>query len=171
MAKKKKRPLKETLIIVGEGPTEVAFIKHLRSLYGTGNLQVTAKSAGGKGPSNVIGDAIGTFENSGADRVAALLDTDLAWPQAKIKAAQQKKITLIGATPCIEGLLLEILNQPMPRPCNNFTCKKAMHPQLKGRETDKNSYQQLFTKHLLDEAKSRVNVLNNLIKLIIGELR
>lgn len=168
---KKKRPLKETLVIVGEGPTEVAFINHIKSIYGVGNPKVTAKSAGGKGPSNVIGDAIATLRSSGCDRVASLLDTDIPWPNSKTKEAKSKRIILIGSIPCIEGLLLDILSQAKPTPCNNKTCKDAVHPQLDGRETERLSYQKIFTKGLLDLARLRVCELDDLIKLITGQLK
>jgi hypothetical protein len=68
------------MVFVGEGEAEKAFLQHLKSLYGVGSLKVSPKSAGGKGPDNVINDAIGTLENSKCDTVAVLLDTDIPWP-------------------------------------------------------------------------------------------
>ena len=49
MRQANKRKIKITITIVGEGQTEVAFINHLRSIYGVGSPKITAKSAGGKG--------------------------------------------------------------------------------------------------------------------------
>lgn len=170
MAKKIiKRPIKEILIIVGEGETEVAFINHLRSLYGVGSPKITAKSAGGKGPSNVIDDAIGTLTYSGCDRVAALLDTDLAWPKTKKDAAKKKKIILIGSNPCVEGLFIAILNKNIPE--TSEECKKQFLPLLDGNPTNKDSYKIIFTKSILDAARERVSELDLLIKLITGEVR
>ncbi|HIF9056028.1 TPA: hypothetical protein ACX6MG_000003 [Photobacterium damselae] len=169
MTRKIKRPIKETLVIVGEGYAEAAFLNHLKSIYGIGNPKVTAKSAGGKGPSNVIGDALGTLKGSGCDRVAALLDTDLVWPKTKVKEAQQKKIILVGSVPCLEGLLLNIVGESVPN--NSDACKKMLHPRLDGKETDKNSYKLLFTKAVLDKERVRVKELNTLIGLISGQIK
>ncbi len=166
---KPKRPtkkLKRTLIFVGEGPAEKAFLAHLKSHYGVGSLRVTPKSAGGKGPENIIGDAISTLENSKCDQVAVLLDTDLPWPAKYVKEANRLDIELIGSTPCLEGLLLTILRQHHPNPSDNKRCKKALHPQLTGKETEKESYQALFTKQILDEAAADVAELKRLIDLI-----
>lgn len=167
MARKQKRSIKETLKIVGEGQAEAAFLNYLKSLYGVGNPKVTAKSAGGKGPSNVIGEAIGTLNSSGSDRVAVLLDKDMPWPKTKVKIAQQKKITLVGSSPCLEGLLLKILDKPIP--ANSDECKKVLHPLLSGKETEKASYEKLFPKILLDARKDLVEELDTLIKLIKGQ--
>lgn len=164
-----KRKIRETLVIVGEGETEEAFLNHLKSFYSTGNLKIKIKSAGGKGPNNVIGDAIGTLNNSGCDRVAALLDMDLQWPVSKVKEAHRKKIILVGVDPCIEAMLIDILEEPRPYPCTNATCKNQLHPQLDGRPTNKNSYVKLFEKNILDKAKDRVEALDLLIKVLSGQ--
>ncbi|WP_251359463.1 hypothetical protein [Kangiella sp. TOML190] len=169
MARRIRRPIKETLVIVTEGQADAAFTNHLKSIYGVGNPKVTAKSAGGKGPSNVIGDAIGTHKSYGCDRVACLLDTDLDWPVTKRKQAQQKKIRLIGSTPCLEGLLLNILGIDVPQLSDD--CKAILHPMLAGKPTDKNSYAILFTEEVLNSARERVESLDTLIKIIAGELK
>ena len=173
MAKKKVSPrkLKQTLVFIGEGETEKAFLQHIKTLYADGSLKITVKSAGGKGPSNVIGDAIGTKDNSGCDQVAVLLDTDIPWPKTKVKQAQAKKIKLIGATPCIEGLMLDILEQPQPIPSNNTTCKARMHPQLSGKPTDKASYETLFTEQMLKQAATRITELDEIIKIMTGKFK
>ena len=167
--KRKIRTLKSTLTWVGEGETEKAFLLHIRSLYATGNCKIQIKSAGGKGPANVIDDAIGTLKYSGVDRVCALLDTDLPWPAKLKKAAQRHKILLIGSEPCIEGLMLEILAKPKPTPCNNDTCKSVIHPLLDGKPTDKGSYAKTFTQAVLDQAASRVEALAQIIKVMQGQ--
>ncbi|MEZ8197009.1 hypothetical protein [Vibrio cortegadensis] len=164
---KKKRPIKQTLVIVAEGQADAAFVNHVKSLYGVGNPKVTVKSAGGKGPSNVIGDALGTLKSSGCDRVASILDTDIPWPKTKVKEAAQKKIPLIGSEPCLEGLLLQILGKKVPKLSND--CKKQMHPLLDGKETDKKSYAKLFTKEVLDSARTSVVELDLLINIITGQ--
>lgn len=163
---KKRRVLKETLIFVGEGAAEKAFLLHLKSIYGVGNPRVTPKSAGGKGPDNVIADALGTLASSGCSRVAALLDTDLPWPPRLRKQADAKKIPLIGSEPCLEGLLLDILR--IKKSSDSASCKKQLHHMLNGRETCKESYSILFTKDVLDNARSIVPALDQIINILQG---
>ncbi|MFT5163048.1 MAG: hypothetical protein ACI9FJ_001629 [Alteromonadaceae bacterium] len=154
------------MVFVGEGEAEKAFLQHLKSLYGVGSLKVSPKSAGGKGPDNVINDAIGTLENSKCDTVAVLLDTDIPWPPKLKKKALKLQIILIGSTPYLEGLLLDILGEKHPTPSNNKTCKAALHPRLSGKATQKESYQGLFDKARLDEAQKRVPELKQIVDLI-----
>ena len=49
---RKRHPLRKTLLIVGEGDSEAAFLKHLRDLYCSGGagVAVTVRNAHGKGP-------------------------------------------------------------------------------------------------------------------------
>jgi hypothetical protein len=84
------RPPCRTLLIVGEGDTEVAFLSHLKSLYvprGSG-MQVTLRNAHGKGPEHVVEFALGQARQFSFDTCAAVLDTDLAWPPATVKRAR-----------------------------------------------------------------------------------
>jgi len=70
-----------TLLIVGEGRHEVAFLNHLKHLYvprGCG-LSVTIKNARGKGALHVINWTARQIANVDYDAVAALLDTDSDW--------------------------------------------------------------------------------------------
>jgi hypothetical protein len=97
-----------------------------------------------------------------------LLDTDIDWPKTKVKEAKQKRITLIGSTPCLEGLLLKILGKKVP--VLSDECKKSLHPLLCGKETDKRSYEKLFTKEVLDTVRDEIEELDTLIKLISGQI-
>lgn len=154
------------MVFVGEGEAEKAFLQHIKSIYGVGSLKLSIKSAGGKGPDNVLNDAISTLENCKCDKVAVLLDTDLPWPPKLRKIAQKLDIELIGSKPCLEGLLLTILGQPHPTPSNNKTCKQKLHPKLTGKETLKESYQKAFSKNVLDQACKSVEPLKRVIQLI-----
>ena len=164
---RKTRKSKLTLIFVGEGEADKAFLSHLRSIYGTGNLRVSPKSAGGKGPENVIRDTISSLENSGYSYAAALLDTDLKWPRNLVQEAKNKNIPLFGSSPCIEGFLLDILQKKKPR--SSKECKKVLHPMLKGRETCSQSYKELFNETTLEAARKNIQQLDSIIRLIQGE--
>jgi hypothetical protein len=118
MAKPSKqvRKQRKTLLAMGEGKAEAAFLAHLRKLYCTNGkgVNVTIRNANGKGPGNVIATAIGALRITSYDKKLCLLDTDLDWTIENKKDAKRKKIELIGSTPCLEGLLLLILQKTVP---------------------------------------------------------
>ena len=58
---KRIRHTRSTLLVVGEGDTEVAFLRHLRVIFCSAckGVEVTIRNAYGKGPENVINTVIG----------------------------------------------------------------------------------------------------------------
>ena len=94
---------RKTLLAVGEGKADAAFLKYLRGIYcsGRSGVKVTVRDASGKGPSNVIGTAIGALRISSYDKKLCLLDTDLEWTKENKSDAKRKKIELVGSTPCL----------------------------------------------------------------------
>jgi len=169
MAPKIKRPVRETkktLLMVGEGCAEKAFLQHLRGLYSNGKIKHSIHSANGKGPHNVIKSTIAKHTHDGYDYSVSLLDTDIVWPEKLVQEAKRKGIHLIGSIPCLEGFLLDIINEKKPE--TSPECKRVAHPKLAGRETERESYEPLFTKQCLDTARERIDSLNKLINLIIN---
>ncbi|WP_027710548.1 RloB domain-containing protein [Dickeya chrysanthemi] len=165
MAKKKdaRRSINKTLLLVGEGYAEKAFLSHLKSLFSNGKFKVSVVTAGGKGPEHVITHAISCKKCDGYDFVIVLLDTDLVWPKKHVQRAMGAGINLIGSDPCLEGLLLEIIGKEKPE--SNRGCKEILHPLLNGSCTDRDSYSELFTFKFLDSCE------NAKIKFIIEALR
>lgn len=74
----------KTLLIVGEGYNEQAFLKHLRPILAPGGcgLTVSVKNAGGKTAKHIIEWAIRQIANVDYDHVAVMLDTDTDWCEA-----------------------------------------------------------------------------------------
>ncbi|MEK0168893.1 RloB domain-containing protein [Pseudescherichia vulneris] len=165
MAKKqiKRRAVSKTLLLVGEGHAEKAFLSHLKSLFSTGEFKVSIVTAGGKGPEHVITHAMSCKKCDGYDFVIVLLDTDLNWPKAYVKKAISAGLCLIGSEPCLEGLLLEILNKC--KGDSNKSCKALLHPLLSGPCTDRDSYADLFTLDMLSKTTNKqVNVIIEALK-------
>ncbi|WP_416413751.1 RloB domain-containing protein [Pantoea sp. App145] len=164
MAPRKRKILaKETLLAVGEGHSEKAFLHHIKSLYCNGK-KITIITANGKGPANVIEQALGTYRCTPFNKVMVLMDCDLVWPTKKVKEATAKGFILIGSTPCLEGLLLDILNQ---KKCTtNNGCKELLHPQLNGSSTERDSYVEKFNKAVLDEMRTVIKGLDEIISAI-----
>lgn len=107
--------------------------------------------------------AIKQRRNAAYDRAAVLLDTHLEMSMAARKRAKSKKIQIVGSTPCIEGLLLKILDEPVPDTCAE--CKTRMDRLRLGPLTMQNSYQVKFPKDVLEGRQHAVAELRELLGL------
>lgn len=155
MAKKKavRRSINKTLLLVGEGYAEKAFLSHLKSLFSNGKFKVTVITAGGKGPEHIITHAISCKNCDGYDFVIVLLDTDLCWPKVHKERAISAGINLVGSQPCLEGLLLDVIGKPKAN--TNSGCKKRLHPLLSGPCTERDSYAELFNFDTLEKTTNK----------------
>jgi Cft2 family RNA processing exonuclease len=171
--KKKRRSAHRTLLVFGEGLCEEVFLKHLRKLYSY-NSNVTIKVLRGKGgtPADVVIDSYkipGDYETR-----VVVVDNDKSQQEMELarKEAKRRKITLIENTPCIEALLLSILNGS--KDFSNKTsdwCKKEFESKYieKKKRSEPEPYEKLFTKSLLDSSRSKLNVLDTMINLMEGK--
>lgn len=167
MARKQHR-VRKTLLIVGEGDSEDAFLKHLRDLYCSGGagVAVAVRNAHGKGPENVIDYAARQARIYGYDARTALLDTDIPWSDKLKKEARKAKIAMIGSTPCFEGLLLSILGKCPPN--KSADCKKAIRQLIDIDLTERQGYVKHFSKRVLEAARLKVVELDQLVKAYEG---
>ena len=158
-----RRVARRTVLLVGEGKTEWAFLRHIKSLYISRGCGVSAKirNAHGRGPSQVVDYTIKQRKNAAYDRVAVLLDTDLEMSTTAQKRVSSKKIQIIGSTPCIEGLLLKILNEHVPDSCPD--CKTRMGDLLLAPLTIPYSYQANFPRSILEERRNTIPELEALL--------
>jgi len=163
------RRIRPTLFLIGEGGTEVAFLKYLRSVYCKDNagVEVTIKNANGKGPTYIINKAVKLTRNIDYDCRVVLLDTDVPWTDKDKKLAKKKEINLVGSSPCIEGLFLLILNKPVLT--RSEDCKAAIKKLLPSFDLlDWKNYASYFSKEVLEEARARIPELNRLIEYFVG---
>ncbi len=163
MPARTRRSVSHTILLVGEGATEQAFLRHIKSLYisrGCG-VGVTIRNAHGKGPDHVVDYAIGQCRNAAYDRVVTLLDADLPMSTAVRRRARSKKIQIIGSTPCVEGLLLKILGEYVP--ATSTECKQRCGGVLPERLTLLENYTGHFPKDLLDGRRDDVPELAQLL--------
>ncbi len=165
---RKQYQVRKTLLIIGEGDSEEAFLRHLRDLYcsgGTG-VAVTVRNAHGKGPENVIDQAARQAKIYSYDARVALLDTDIPWTDKLKKHARKAKIDMVGSIPCFEGLLLSILGKRPDAQCAD--CKKSIQQLLGMDLTERQSYGKHFSKVVLDGARKTVKELDQLIAFYEG---
>ena len=53
-----KRVTRKTLLIIGEGAHELAFLKHLKTIFGSDELEITIDASNGGSPYDVINTAV-----------------------------------------------------------------------------------------------------------------
>ena len=159
---------RQTLLAVGEGKADAAFLRYLRGLYCSDRqgVSVTLRNANGKGPSNVISTAIGALRIASFDQKLCLLDTDIVWTAKNISDAKRHKIQLIGAVPCLEGLLLHILGKSVPT--GSDECKRQLKSITGKSMLEAEDYAGYFPHELIQHARIRMAELDRLLRLFEG---
>ena len=163
------RNVRSTLLMIGEGDTETAFLEHLRALYCGRNTQVvvTIRNAHGKAQAYLLDFAKRLTGNIAYDRCIVLLGAGIPWTEQSKERARQGKFDLVDAEPCIEGLLLSIFGDPVPD--HPSTCKTAIEKSLPSvKLTEKEGYTFHFGKGLLEEVRGAIPKLNELLNALEG---
>lgn len=163
MAKKTRHIVKTSLIIVGEGAHDQAFLCHMKELYDgrETNQSVKIESADGGSPKDIIDVAIKKSKIAAYDKQYVLMDSDIPISNEEQSRAKKKKIIILFSEPiCLEGMLLDVLGQKTPS--TNQACKDKLHPLLTGKPTEKQSYRVKFPKPVLDTTTKQtiVNLRN-----------
>jgi hypothetical protein len=160
------RRAKRTVLLVGEGDDEVAFLKHVKSIYilRESGTAVTIKNAYGGGAENVIKVAVRQSANADYDHVAALFDTDAGWTDAAKNEAHRKKIITLKSDPCFEVTLLRAVARATQSRGN--TLKHEFRAFLGGSPSNSASYAKKFPRETLEQAAKREQTLQQLINLL-----
>lgn len=151
---RKRRDLRvkqSTLLVVGEGVHERAFLEHMKQLYDRRDNQqrLTVKAADGGSPGDILRVVRKRYQHIDYDRRVILLDDDVPITQPVADEARRLGIVLLLSQPvCLEGMLLDVIGQRAPATAK--ACKHRLHPQLSGPPTDKTSYSPLFSLAVLD---------------------
>jgi len=161
-----KKVKRATLLIVGEGSHDKAFLQHMKSIYdGENNQTVKIDAASGGSPIEIIDETIRKNNHASYDKKIILLDADVTIRQQDRDKARINRIELIVSTPiCLEGMLLDVLGQRIPEFASATACKARLNPMLSGEPTKSLSYAQRFTKAILDSTTiEQIVRLRNLI--------
>ncbi len=159
MAQRKRKVVVVTLLVVGEGADDKAFIKHIKSLF-------HSRSRDSKGPKIEAGDGgsadviitntLRTFKDTAYNTKLLVLDADLPPSPAKIRAAKENGFHIILWAPqCLEGALLDVLGEPVNTHETSQNLKKRLHPQLPRHHTQPEAYATLFTKPVLETTSNQ----------------
>ena len=149
--------IRSTLLVVGEGADDRAFINHLKQLYcpRESGMSVKIEAGDGGSPGNVIAHAIRKYQGKDYDRRLFLLDADLPPNEAESKRAAKAGYAIILWQPqCLEGALLDALGETVAPHESSQQLKNRLHPRLDGRHTDARAYASLFTRQELDKARN-----------------
>lgn len=166
MAKRKPRSVnKTTLLVMGEGEHDKAFLSHMKGIYHErrSGSKITLDFSSGGSPHDIIKDTVKKSRHVGYDKKFILMDSDVPVNQQDIKAAKNSGITILYSKPlCLEGMLLSVLGQNTPHTAQK--CKSALHPQLSDNPALSKSYDPLFAKPVLDETNhATVAMLRSLL--------
>ncbi|MBW8067571.1 MAG: hypothetical protein GJU73_09020 [Ferrovum sp.] len=154
-----------TLLIVGEGRHEEAFLNHLKSLYVTRGcgLSVNIKNAHGKGALHVIDWTAKQIANADYDVVAALLDTDTDWNVKTEKLAKTKKIQVLKSEPCLEAMMLRLIGESVTGDANAL---KRQFAQFVNNDATKHDHYALhFGSACLLAGRTKEPTIDTLLKL------
>ncbi|OGT48818.1 MAG: hypothetical protein A3E82_08390 [Gammaproteobacteria bacterium RIFCSPHIGHO2_12_FULL_38_11] len=156
---------KETLLIVGEGYSEVAFLNHVKQLFSerVDGRQIKIKNAKGKGAKHVIDWTIRQTFNADYDRVAVVFDTDTTcWNSDVRKKAEKNSITLLASEPCFEAMLLRVLGKSDSGVASALKKRFALY--VNNDSTVMENYGKFFPKKILMESTEKS--IQNLLKLV-----
>ncbi len=144
-----------TLLVIGEGADDQAFINHMKGLYCPRGCGRSAKIEAGDGgsPGNIITTAIRAFKGVDYDRRFLVLDSDIPPSAAEVKQARSAGYQIILWSPqCLEGALLEVLGERVGEHETSQGLKARLHPRLAGAHTAVAAYAPLFPQAVLDVA-------------------
>lgn len=166
------RRVSRTALIYCEGAEDLAFVRHLVALYGESRglkkkFRVR-QNGGGSADSIVLG---ATKSNGAFDLRLVVLDSDRAdvnpvEREAAEVTARQHSIGLIWNTPCLESMLLGVLeNNDHSNTANGKSVfeRKYMKPEDR---TDSRSYSAILTLEQYENARARIPSLDLLIRFI-----
>ncbi|MFL0807998.1 MAG: hypothetical protein K6L60_11995 [Oceanobacter sp.] len=168
----KQRTVAETtLLVVGEGADDKAFITHMKGLF-------YQRQPGQKGPKIEAGDggsadviitnSLRTYRNTAYNRKLLVLDSDLPPSSVKAKKAAEAGFGIILWSPeCLEGALLDVLEESVNVHETSQNLKVRLHPLLSGSHTDSKAYAKLFPRPVLE--KSRNDSVNQVRDMLQGK--
>jgi hypothetical protein len=165
MAKKIWRTNK-TILLVGEGADEEAFLNHVKINFVSrdSGISVKVKNAQGKGATHVVQWTIRQMATAQYDVVAVMVDTDTGWTVEVQKLARDNGIILLPSHPCFEAVLLRLINQ---RPqVNPQALKRQLAPFVHDRSTQVESYSEHFGPIVLTGNRIREPSIDELLRIL-----
>jgi len=163
-----------TVLAIGEGETEKAFLQFLKGLYNKreDGISIKVNYAGGGDPECVIDHAV-KMNPKNYNRAFVLLDKDLPCRQTYLKKARTNKLELIWCIPCIEGLFLKILETAFDASVKTTSeCKRLFEGKYlsEGAKLDPEKYAKIFSHGFIESKRGQVQELDRIIKLMTEKI-
>jgi hypothetical protein len=171
--KRKYRYARKTILFVGEGQTEKAFLDYVKSVYLTrdAGVSISVRPADGGSPEQMLNKAIRWKE--GFDQTFILLDADIPLPWQFMKKASSKKITVLLSDPCIEGEFLAVLQHAGFNKTGKSpeVCKRVFHQRYLSEDDkmDRDCYKRFFTRELFESSIINVDWLCKIVTIVRGK--
>lgn len=165
----KRRHVARTVLLVGEGNSEVVLLRHLKAIYvirGSG-VAVTIKNAHGKGAAHVVDVAIRQSRNAEFDLKAVLLDTDTDWNDKTKATARKAKVQVVAADPCLEALLLAAHGYPVQGK-TTANLKQEFSDRFGACAFEPKVYEKYFSKEVIEKARLHSLQLDRLLDLLLN---
>lgn len=162
-----RRVVQRTVLLVGEGYAEVAFIKHLKALYITRGcgIALTVDNARGKTALHVVQEAIRKSKNGAFDVVAALFDTDTGWDATTQTIARKAQVKVVPCQPCFEAMLLALHGEVHKAKLTEYY-KRAFENKFGKPANVASLYAAHFPKELLEQSRLKSPELGLLLALL-----
>ena len=163
-----------TVLAIGEGETEKAFLQFLKGLYNKreAGISIKVNYAGGGDPECVIDHAV-KMNPKNYNRAFVLLDKDLPCRQTYLKKARTNKLELIWCIPCIEGLFLKILETAFDASVKTTAdCKRLFEGKYlsENEKLDPEKYAKIFSHGFIESKRGQVQELDRIIKLMTEKI-
>jgi hypothetical protein len=163
------RVVRETLLVVGEGDADIAFVRFVKRTYADAlGRSVQEMNAHGKGGKNVLETALRRANaNRDFDKVVLLLDTDTDWDDAcRAKARRSRignrgRLDVIESVPCLEAWLLRVLGIDIEGDTRHMKREFKARTGCDAHESD--WMERLLSRDVLDQARAKVPQLGALM--------
>ncbi len=161
--------VKKTVLIIVEGFRDKLFIKHIQDLYlRSSDIFVRVRNGMGGTADGLVEKTI--LDTAAVDCRFTFLDNDKPVTEMNIarKLAVENEIDLIECTPCIERLMLEILEYDSSSiPSSSLKCKKIFEGKFLNKGEDEDEiFKKIFPKKLLSYKRKTIPILNKLILIM-----
>lgn len=165
------RSVKKTALVYCEGAHDLAFVRHLIKLYAdAGMVKFSIKSKQGKGGSPYMlvieaSNVVGSF-----DKRMVKIDRDRPTTEVEQaeQAATQKNIAICWTKPCIEAMLLSILDGRDYSRFKSKTCKRLFESNHipANKRTSSRAYESVFSLDIIEAARPRITDLEELVQFV-----
>lgn len=164
----RRRRTKKTRLVYCEGAHDRAFLECIKSVYSSEVYTVDVRRGAGGDQPHLVEAA----NKKGRAYDQAFLkvdgDRDLEEMATADSLAEELKVILLRTKPCLEALLITIL-EPNKRigSWNAARLKRYFQETYipESKRTDARAYSAVFTKQVLDEARGRLAELDALVRL------